>query len=554
MDATTRAAYDATRPLANKPFQAACYAPFTSLYLNTLGDVVACCRNQHYLLGNIGRESLDQIWSGPRIRAMRKQMLDYKFGPGCEFCEWMIQAGDHQGAMARHFDHLHLTNETPEFPSQIEFALGNECNFACIQCCGDWSSRIRVHREGMPPLAKVYDDKFFNDLRRYLPHLKHAKFFGGEPFLAPETNRVWDMLLEMDLRPSSYILTNGSIWNARVERILEHLTPSICVSIDAIADRELLETIRVGARYDVVTENIRRFRDWSRAHNRRVALSFSLMRQNWTELGPMLLYSEENDFEIEVIRVVDPPQFSLFSLPAEEMLRIADALDAQSATIRPQLKTLRKTWDDVIQSLRENSKKKNADEYHHVKEVADKLRRNAVHTVSDAFHAGRWEDAVRLSAEVPKTHKDYLHGLTLAAHANRRMGKLDACEAVLEEALALTRRQASVFVERAWLRIEQQRFADAIAEGQQALATAADNDTGRLHRGWALQAIAHANAHMGAAEPAAQAIEQWLAIGGEDAASLRTAASYLRLVGREAEADARTRQAEALAGDTAAKS
>jgi MoaA/NifB/PqqE/SkfB family radical SAM enzyme len=528
MDPTTRAAYDASRNLASKPFRAACYAPFTSLLLNTLGDVVACCRSQSYVLGNVARESLDSIWNGPRIRAMRKAMLDYQLGPGCEFCEWTIQAGDHGGTVARHFDWLTVDSETPAYPTQIEFALGNECNFACVQCCGNWSSRIRLQREGMPPLAKVYDERFFSDLRRYLPHLRHAKFLGGEPFLAPEIRRVWDMLFEQELRPSSYIITNGSVWNDRVEQVLERLEPSLCVSLDAIADRDLLERIRVGAKYDVVTENIRRFRDWSRAKGKRLMISFSLMRLNWTELGPMLLFCEENDIDIDVIRVGDPSHLSLFTLPAPELLEIVTALEQQAVSVRNRLPRLAPTWDDAVQGLRENVKGTHRAQFQHVEDATKRLARDAMTATREAFGRDDWQATIELGASVSKLHKDYLHALCLVAHAHRRRGELDAAERVLEQAVGLTRRHASIFVERAWLRIAQHRYREALPEARQALAVSGPDEHGRQHRGYALHALAHANAHLRDAAATAQAADEWCAVaGGEEASRLRD--SYLRM-------------------------
>ena len=65
MDAKVRAAYDASRSLSDRPFESACYAPFVSLYLNTLGDVVACCRNQSYRLGNVTRATLEEATVPP---------------------------------------------------------------------------------------------------------------------------------------------------------------------------------------------------------------------------------------------------------------------------------------------------------------------------------------------------------------------------------------------------------------------------------------------------------------------------------------------------------
>ena len=59
MDPAIRQAYDATRDFADKGFRSGCYAPFVSMYFNTFGDVIACCKNQTFVLGNIAEQRLD---------------------------------------------------------------------------------------------------------------------------------------------------------------------------------------------------------------------------------------------------------------------------------------------------------------------------------------------------------------------------------------------------------------------------------------------------------------------------------------------------------------
>ena len=84
MDQQIREAYEASRELEGKPFRSSCYAPYTSLYLNTNGDVIACCKNTTYVFGNVARDRLGDIWRGKKASAMRKALHDYKFGLGCE--------------------------------------------------------------------------------------------------------------------------------------------------------------------------------------------------------------------------------------------------------------------------------------------------------------------------------------------------------------------------------------------------------------------------------------------------------------------------------------
>src|SRR5262249_32268021 len=162
------------------------------------------------------------------------------------------------------------------------FSLSNVCNFECVQCDGENSSLIRAKRDRLPPLANPYGDGFYDDLREFLPHLRIAKFLGGEPFLTAGCFRIFESMIETRLTTPCYVTTNGSQFNQRVERVLENLPVSIIFSIDGVT-KATLEAIRVNARHEVLMENARRFVDYTRRRGTTFLFSFCVMRRNWRE-------------------------------------------------------------------------------------------------------------------------------------------------------------------------------------------------------------------------------------------------------------------------------
>ena len=521
MKQSTQDAYDAQRDLGNKAFKAGCYSPWVSLYLNTLGNISACCRSMHVPLGNIAEQSLDEIWNGERIRTMRENLQRYDFSGGCEFCGWMIEGGDYEGTIARLFDEFQVDSESTLWPQQMEFALSNACNFACIQCSSEWSSTIRSQRDGMPPLNNPYGEQFFTDLRKYLPHLKNAKFYGGEPFLSRENFRIWDMLIEDGLTPHCHVLTNGSQWNSKIERVLDALPFSIGVSLDAVSP-EKLEKIRVNAKHDVIMRNMDRLRDYTRSRQSQMVISFSWMQQNWEELGPMLLHCEEHGYEINVIRVIDPPQFSLFSLPADELRAIADKLHAQSGTILPYLNKHRGTWLECVQSLYKNAEEQQATGYQEVKQVMATATKNPALQACQLADEEKWEEAVAEADKASKTDKDYYHGVAAKARSLEQLGRLDEAELACDEMISLSRRRADGFLARTWLRIAQDRPEEGLEDALQAQATLR-TDNPLLKRN-VLTVLARLQAHTGDMEAAKLALEDLLETCPVDAnACLETA-------------------------------
>ncbi len=351
LDSQRLSEYSAARDFSTKAFRSACYAPHVSLYFGMVGDVLACCQNRKYPLGNVTEQSIDEIWRGAKARTLRERLEKDDFAAGCQVCQWQISVGNYENAYTRTFDHYPVAKHSPDWPRMMEFELSNTCNLECTMCYGFFSSLIRTNREHLPPLPKVYGDEFFRQLRPYVANLQFARFYGGEPFLAQETYRVWDIVVEDGLNFPCHVTTNGTHFNARVERVLEAMPVSLCVSLDAVT-ASTYESIRINAKFDVVMQNVRRFRQYCRERNTHFGFAFCLMQQNWREFGDVLLLAEELDCDVTVNLVYGPPHCNLYALPRAELALVADSLERQGATLMPQLKRNRRVWQEQVEDLR----------------------------------------------------------------------------------------------------------------------------------------------------------------------------------------------------------
>ena len=264
MDGATLAAYDATRDFSQKAVRSLCYAPFTNLFFDRVGDVRVCCWNWSMPVGNVLKDSMDEIWHGPRITALRHTLAEQKFAKGCDFCEFQTAEGIFAGVKMRQFDRFAVTGEDPQWPKQMEFSISNACNLECVMCDGNHSSAIRAHREKRAPMPRIYSDAFLDSMRAYLPHLTQAKFLGGEPFLVVEHFRLWDMMMADGVKTLCHVTTNGTQYSERIERVIAAIPFGFSVSLDAVT-KATYEKIRVNAVFEEVMENARRFREYVRA-------------------------------------------------------------------------------------------------------------------------------------------------------------------------------------------------------------------------------------------------------------------------------------------------
>lgn len=327
-----------------------CNAPSVSLYLDQMGDVRACCQNAEYPLGNVTESSLREIWDGARTGALRAALAESDLTKGCQFCRWQMAEDNEALVYARTFDHLEIPPDGPTWPQQLELSMSNACNLQCIMCNGDWSSSIRTHREGRPPLPEVYDDAFFDELADFLPHLKIIKILGGEPFLGKEPLRVLDMLVDAGLTPEVHVTTNGTQWSPRVERIMERLPMEVILSLDG-CDAETYEAIRIGSDFDRVMENLDRFQAYARRHGTGVHLAHCLMTTNWHRFADFLRFADARDLPVGVNTVTSPVELSLHQLHPDRLDEVVAEMDAMNDEVVASLGRNCAVWVDQLERL-----------------------------------------------------------------------------------------------------------------------------------------------------------------------------------------------------------
>jgi MoaA/NifB/PqqE/SkfB family radical SAM enzyme len=353
MDAETLAQYNNSRSIADKAVPSLCYAPHTNLFFDFWGDVRACCWNTKHTLGNVLRESIDDIWHGQQVQILRQALEGMQFGPGCGSCEQQTAGGWIANPSMRDFDRFPVSEPVPEWPKRMEFSISNACNLECIMCNGNFSSRIRARREHRPAHQMMYPPAFFESLRKYLPHLIRAKFLGGEPFLVREYYNIWDMMIADGMKTGVHVTTNGTIYNAKVERVLNALRFSIAISLDG-ATKKTVESIRVNANYDEQMRNFKLFREYTRARKTNLSLTYCFMPQNWFEFGDYCLFAEEWGCNVGVNTVTRPPGNAVGNLPADELRLMLETMERQSADVEPKLKMNRAVWLGEIDRVRKH--------------------------------------------------------------------------------------------------------------------------------------------------------------------------------------------------------
>ena len=323
----------------------ACRAPFTSLHIDQFGDARPCCRSLR-VLGNIAEQTIDEIWTGGSLAELRTAIEHDDLSLGCDHCAWAGRSG-RETTYAVRFDHDRLP-EPGAGPTRLELAPSNSCNLQCAMCNGDWSSSIRLHREGRPALPRRFGEAQVAEVEALAPGLDEIHLFGGEPFLMPEALRVLEIAAVHDI--SCVITTNGSVLTPRVAQVIDRPGVHLVVSIDGTS-AEVYEAVRLGASWSVLDEHLGVFGRIARRHGNRLDIAHCLMTVNWHEFADHLTWAHERALSVYVNDVHSPVEMSLHHLTPLELGEVVRQMHQRDAEIATLPEPWRTTWEQSITRL-----------------------------------------------------------------------------------------------------------------------------------------------------------------------------------------------------------
>lgn len=250
---------DSKEYLTNKSF---CPIPWTGFMYNSNGDVMNCIRSQT-AIGNLKDATLHNILTNNT--QIKHNMLANKPGAGCNGCyslEFDKKSFDIISDRVFYLKELKDVDRTLyDDPTnfnlhQIDIRWSNVCNFGCIYCGPEYSSRLATELGVAiehPPVERInkMKDYIFNNAHQ----LKHVYMAGGEPLLMKENLELLQILKEKNPTINLRINTNLSKVDTKVfETICEFPNVHWTVSIESTAEE--YEYIRYGGSWDDFTDNL----------------------------------------------------------------------------------------------------------------------------------------------------------------------------------------------------------------------------------------------------------------------------------------------------------
>lgn len=237
------------------------------------------------IIGDLGHNSLSEIWRGRLINCLREGMRKDKLAPLCVGCLFIQDRP---------------LESVQEFPDVLFFEPTVSCNLRCPQhVCMELNARPLRYRTA----TRWNLDEFVRKIVPFLRHVKEFRFYNyGEPFLNKDLPH---MLTEArKANPSLYMLTstNGNVLSEELaESLVTNGVDYVSVSVDG-GYQENYERYRVRGSLDRVLENMDRLVAVKRRHNSEKPIlhwRYILFRWNdsWDEMKHAVHLAKEHGFD-----------------------------------------------------------------------------------------------------------------------------------------------------------------------------------------------------------------------------------------------------------------
>lgn len=240
-----------------------CPMPWTGLMYNHDGMVKNCIRSSTPI-GDLKNDDIQSILHGKINQKTQNLMLSDRPADGCHGC-YDLESGKKSWNVAS--DRLFYLRELKNIDKTvykadthalnvIDVRWSNLCNFSCIYCGPEFSSRWAIELNQIP---KKPSDQQLSEFKKYIldnvPNLKHVYLAGGEPLLMKENMQLLEALYKQNPEVNLRINTNLSMVDTKIfDLICEFKNVHWTISVESLHDE--YEYIRHGGSWPDFTKNL----------------------------------------------------------------------------------------------------------------------------------------------------------------------------------------------------------------------------------------------------------------------------------------------------------
>ena len=325
-----------------------CILPWVHTHIKPNKDVHICCRKS-IPLGNLNKNSLNEIFNSKKMDTIRSKMLNGEKVEGCEKCYhcenlnnysmrkmmnlWFLELLHNNNITPwkddviydgtnYDYDWVELFKNTPKKIKWLAIHASNICNLSCRGCYSMLSSKWKKDELnlGINP-HPLYDDNL-STFNINFEDIEFITMYGGEPLIMKQNDQLADILLSTP-NLSNKILqyyTNGTIMvNSKILELWKKVRYlHLNVSIDDYG--EYNDYFRFGSKWDDVQNNLKQYIKYKNKYGWQLSIATVINIHNVEHLD--LLYNFLIDMGINSSQItynlcIIPEELDIRNLPDE---------------------------------------------------------------------------------------------------------------------------------------------------------------------------------------------------------------------------------------------
>ena len=265
-----------------------CAVPFERIEINHNGEVYTCCPSwvNHYCIGNIKENTLEEIWNGEKVKKLRESVLDgsYSFCSK-EYCHYI--SGNFE-TPAIPIEDIKINMD--RMPYSVKLSYDKECNIACKICRDD----ILVNtQEEQNNWDKFFDENIFAALKEAKRVTINAH---GDPFGSRHSRATIKKIAEAYPEIRFDFHTNGTLCD---EKILDELCvkdrfDAIRISVSATTEETYSKMISKGNNlFNKLLSNLENLSSLKQKRDFEFYLHFIVSGKNYVEIVDFINFAEK---------------------------------------------------------------------------------------------------------------------------------------------------------------------------------------------------------------------------------------------------------------------
>jgi cyclic pyranopterin phosphate synthase len=295
-----------------------CIMPFVNIILEPDGEIGVCRhKGTEFTFGNIRTQTIDEIWSSPRVTKWREELISGQpqicknelIDCRCNLCPELNTL----------LDKAEVTNSVNPKVLRLTANLNGKCNLQC-QMCSVWKM----------PNGFYTEENFWIPAReRFFKDILEVDMLSGEPFIQQDTYRLIDEVSSVNPK-CLWTITTNLHWKLteKTKQYLDRISiKNIIVSIDSL-DEKIYGKIRPPGDLNFVLSNLEEMLIYEKQRvlesksKLNVRLNCLVQKDNWKEIKNIIQYCFEKNIIPFVTFLYEPDVFSLLNFETSKRIEI----------------------------------------------------------------------------------------------------------------------------------------------------------------------------------------------------------------------------------------